>query len=134
MLSLGAALLQYRADLVRAALAEILELMADDESHEVGEPEAGEDLCGSVASPGRLSEGGIELRATDFDSGGAVLGEKPVEPMLGAIEVAAEVKQQCIYGRHESPQSSSRDGRPPRDSLETTRTHCDATVQTQVLQ
>ena len=73
-------------------MAEILELMADDESHQVGKSEASDDLRGAVADSGRMIEGRIEFRAADFDPRGAITGEKAVEPMRWAIERAAEIE------------------------------------------
>jgi hypothetical protein len=75
-------------------------LMADKKSHQVGESETAQDLRRSVANPGRFIESRIKLGAADFDSGGAVMREKPVEPMHGPIERAAEVKQDCANIRH----------------------------------
>ena len=103
MPTLGAALLKHRADFGRSGLAEILELVADKESHQVGQAEAGDDPRGSVSGSGRMVEGWVEFRATDFNARGSISAEKAVEPMRWPVERAAEVEQQCTYVRHERP-------------------------------
>src|ERR1700682_865102 len=101
MPSLGAALFQCRADVGRTTFEKVLDLMANQKSHQVGEPEAAQNPRGSVANPGRFSEGRIELGASDLDSRGAVVRREPVEPMNGPIEGATEVKQDCANVPHE---------------------------------
>jgi hypothetical protein len=42
-------------------------------------------------------EGGIELRASDLDTRGTIVGDEAVEPMARAVEGAAEIKEDSFF-------------------------------------
>ena len=92
MASGGARCVEGRTKLLRPALTQIFELMAHQESDEVGHPEARDYPGCAVAGSSRVIEGRVELGARNFDSSGAVAHEETIEPMRGPVERAAEIE------------------------------------------
>ncbi len=92
MASVGAGIVESRAERVGAAFPQVFELMADEKSHQVGHPEASYDPGCAVADSRRVVEGRVEVSAGDFDAGSAVTGEESVEPMRRAVERAAKIE------------------------------------------
>ena len=66
--------------------------MADEESHEVRQPEARDHPGRAIADSSGLIEGRIEIGAGDFDTGRAVAGQKAIEPVRRPVERAAEIE------------------------------------------
>lgn len=100
-------LLEPLADAIGAAATQVLELIPDEEADQVAEFEALDRLARRVSRLGREIERGVQFFTVDFDSGGAVMLEKAIEPVRRTVERSTKIEQDRVRFRH-AQESNSR--------------------------
>ncbi len=104
------------ANTIRPALAQVLELIANEEADQVAELEALDRLARGVSGFGGEIECVVEIVAFDLDPGRAIMLEEAIEPVRWAIKRAAEIEQDRVRFRHgtsltaKEPRSPARPG------------------------